>query len=141
MQRALAGSKRFRPNPDGTVTDLSSGLTWNLLDTYQEFGGCLTYESARQYVANLRLGNHTDWRLPTASELASIYKQKPFFPESGAGWYWSSESYAKGFHTVVNIVTAKHESVFNREERRIDACGSVPRRTPLIRRYEQAPHH
>jgi len=34
--------------------------------------------------------------LPTASELAGIYKSKPFFPTSGAEWYWTSDVYAKG---------------------------------------------
>jgi hypothetical protein len=63
--------------------------------------------------------------LPTASELAGILKQAPFFPASGAEWYWSSESYAKGFHTVANIVSAKQETIYTREFRKISECGSV----------------
>ena len=86
---------------------------------------CLTYEAAKKYVRSLNHGGHTDWRLPTASELAAIYKQDPFFPASGAQWYWSSESYAKGFHTVTNIVTAKPETIYTREFRNTSECGSV----------------
>ena len=121
----LAGSKRYHSNGDGTFTDLSTGLTWALLDSYQTLGGCLSYQDAQTYVSGFRLGGHTDWRLPTASELAAIYKQPPFFPASGAEWYWSSESYAKGYHTVANIVTAKPETVYSREFRAVSECGAV----------------
>jgi hypothetical protein len=121
----LSGSSRYRSNGNGTVTDSATGLTWTLLDVFQELGGCLTHEAALAYVRSLRTGGYTDWRLPTASELASIYKKEPFYPASGAEWYWTSEAYAKGFHTVADIVTAKPETVFEREDRPTTECGSV----------------
>jgi outer membrane protein assembly factor BamD (BamD/ComL family) len=125
MEGQLSGSPRFRANGNGTVTDSNTGLIWALLDTHQELGGCVAYDSALAYVHGLRHGGYTDWRLPTASELAAIYKQPPYFPPSGAQWYWTSESYAKGFHTVTNIVTAKPETVFQREYRPVTECGWV----------------
>ena len=125
MEKQLSGSSRYSVNGDGTVTDSATGLTWCLLDTHQAMGGCLTYEAAATYVTTLRQGGHSDWRLPTAGELASIYKQAPFFPASGADWYWTSESYVKGYHTVADIVTAIPETVFERENRDVAECGSV----------------
>jgi hypothetical protein len=125
MENQLRESSRFRSNGNGTVTDTMGGKTWALLDSYQELGGCLAYDAAQSYVSNLRHGGYTNWRMPTASELAAIYKQQPYYPASGAQWYWTSESYVKGYHTVANIVTAKPETVFKREYRPISECGSV----------------
>jgi hypothetical protein len=121
----LAGSQRFQPHDNATFTDLSTGATWSLLDSYQELNGCLTYDAARTYVKALRHGGYQDWRLPTANELAALYKQTPFFPADEAQWYWTAESYAKGLHTVVTVVTSRPETVFERENRTEDQCGAV----------------
>ncbi len=121
----LRTSARFKVNDDGTFTDATTGLTWNLLDTYQELGGCLDYPAAQQYIQSLNTGGFDDWRLPKASELGALYKQKPFFPASGAEWYWSAEAYTRGYHDVVDVVTAKPETVFQRQQRRQNACGAV----------------
>jgi hypothetical protein len=125
LENQLSASTRFRSNQDGTVNDRKTGLTWCLLDAFQELSGCLTHHNAQTYVRGLRHGGYDDWRLPTAAELASIYKQPPFFPASGAEWYWASESYAKGYHTVADIVTAEPKAVFEREGRGLDECGGV----------------
>ena len=116
---------RFRADPAGTVTDANSGLTWTLLDSRMDLGKCLNYSSAKHYVRGLTTGGYRDWRLPTASELAGIYKNSPFFPAGKAPWYWSSEAYVKGYHSVANIVTTKPETVFNIEQERQDRCGDV----------------
>jgi hypothetical protein len=125
LNAQLSSSQRYQPNGDGTVLDRTTGLTWTLLDSEQELGGCLTYEAARKYVENLNYGGPNGWRLPTASELASILKQSPYFPRSGAQWYWSSEAYVKGFHSAADVVTAENESVFKREHRLQNECGAV----------------
>jgi hypothetical protein len=125
LEKQLSSSPRFRSKADGTVTDLKTGLTWCLLDASQELSGCLSYRNAQNYVRTLRHGGFDDWRLPTAAELAAIYKQPPFFPPSGTDWYWTSESYVKGYHTVVNIVTAEPKSIFERDTRGLDECGGV----------------
>ncbi len=125
LENQLRDSSRYHSNGNGTVTDGDTGLTWCLLDSYQELGGCMTYEETLKYVRGLRHGGHSDWRLPTASELASIYKKSPYFPGSGTQWYWTSEAYNKGFHSVVNIVTAKQESVYRSENRSQNECGTV----------------
>ena len=125
MEQLLSGSTRYRTNGDGTATDMSTGLTWTLLDSHQALGACVDYPSARQYVHGLKTGGYGNWRIPTANELASIYKQGPYFPASDAQWYWTSEAYARGYHEVADIVTATPESVFVREHRSQDACGAV----------------
>lgn len=125
LTRQLSASTRFKVNGDGTFTDTTTGLTWNLLDTHQELGGCLDYPAAQQYIQSMTTGGFGDWRLPQASELGALYKQKPFFPASGAEWYWSAEAYTRGYHEVVDVVTAKPETVFQRQQRRQDACGAV----------------
>lgn len=124
LEAELSGSTRFQVK-NSTVTDRNSGLMWTLLDSEQATGGCLNYDTALQYVRNLSTGGYMDWRLPTASELAVIYKQPPFFPRGDADWYWSADAYTKGFHAVADIVTSTPETVFQRENRRQDACGTV----------------
>ncbi|MBI5063204.1 MAG: DUF4388 domain-containing protein [Desulfatitalea sp.] len=125
LTRQLSASSRYKVNTDGTFTDSTTGLTWNLLDSHQELGGCLDYDAARQYIQSIATGGFDDWRLPKASELGTIYKQKPFFPASGAEWYWSAEAYTRGYHDVVDVVTAKPETVFQRQQRRQNECGHV----------------
>jgi hypothetical protein len=125
LNAQLNSSPRYQPNGDGTVLDRTTGLIWTLLDSEQELGGCLTYEAAREYVANLKHGASNGWRLPTASELASILKQSPYYPSSGAQWYWSSEAYVKGFHSVADVVTTENKRVFKREHRLQKECGAV----------------
>ncbi len=125
MIAKLKQTGRFVPSGNETVTDKVTGLTWCVLDSYQELEGCLNYKEALKYVQGLSAGGYNDWRLPTASELAAIYKQAPFFPQSGAKWYWSSEAYIKGYYSVANVVTAKPETVFERLFKRQDQCGAV----------------
>ena len=125
METRLKDSSRYRSNGDGTFEDLSTGLTWAVLDSQQELSGCLNYEQAVKYIQTLRTGGHRSWRMPTAYELAGINKKAPYFPASGAKWYWSSETSVKGYHTVANIVTAAQESKFQREHRTLTECGAV----------------
>ncbi len=116
---------RYVANGDGTFTDTKTGLMWSLLDSYVELGECQNYKSAIQYVKNLTTGGHRDWRLPLGSELAGIYKDAPFFPGNGAKWYWTSETFAKGYHKKALIVTSKRERVFNRQQKDLTQCGAV----------------
>jgi hypothetical protein len=125
LESRLKASSRYHSNGDGTFKDLSTGLTWCLLDSYQELGGCVTFEAALKYVQNLQKGDHLAWRLPSASELASLYKQAPYFPQSGAKWYWSGETAVKGYHSVAQVVSSEHASVFHREQRPLSECGNV----------------
>lgn len=125
LTEQLSRQTRYRANGDDTFTDKNTGQMWTLTDSYQELGGCIDWDAAQQYVQGLRVGGFSDWRLPNANELAAIYKNPPYFPASGADWYWTSERFSKGYHYVVDVVTAKPETVFKREKRTTDECGAV----------------
>ena len=118
--------KRYRVDMTKRIfKDAVTGRTWALLDSKQHLEFCLNYDNALKYVANLNWGGYSNWRLPTSQELASLYKNPPFFPKNNAPWYWTSETYAKGYHDVANIVTSKHEKRFVRQSTDQNDCGTV----------------
>ena len=125
MHQAVSANPRFEARADDTVRDTLTGQIWSLLDSQADLGRCLDYKGAGDYVKHLDLGGHTDWRLPTSSELAAIYKNKPFFPSDGGAWYWTSESYAKGYDEVANTVSSVPETEYNKISRRHSECGAV----------------
>ena len=65
-------SSRFANNGDGTVTDTKTGLMWAVKDN----GSLINWQSARSYCQDYQGGGHNDWRMPTLSELASLYEPK-----------------------------------------------------------------
>ena len=123
--RFMPGEGRFVANGDGTVTDSKSGLMWSILDSHQELGNCLNYDSAVAYAENLETGGYRDWRLPSAGDLAGIYKKEPFFPDSGSAWYWTSETAVTGISNLGGFVTTKNENIFKRQYRKREECGAV----------------
>lgn len=56
----------------GTAYDVVSGLTWERFPEATPLTGQFTFDEARAYCTNLRLGGHSDWRLPTRGELISL---------------------------------------------------------------------
>jgi hypothetical protein len=83
----------YTDNGDGTVTDTSTGLTWQKASSSGK-----TWEQALAYCEGLSLGGYTDWRLPTVKELQSLEdysRYNPaintaYFPDTAASWYWPS---------------------------------------------------
>ena len=74
----LAGSgwaaDRFVDNGDGTVTDNGTDLMWSKeASTLKK-----NLSHAWTYAEKSNLGGHTDWRLPTKSELESLGDPFPF---------------------------------------------------------------
>ena len=56
----------------------------------------MTWTQAMKYVANLQLGGHTDWRLPSVTELRTLWDDNlgtPIIP-SHQSVYWSATAYA-----------------------------------------------
>lgn len=88
----------FRDNADGTVTDLVTGLMWQKVDS----GEC-AWDAAVSNAASVSTGGHTDWRLPTPTELFSILDHKsnpainpvcfPDNPGGAAEYWWSTDIY------------------------------------------------
>ena len=125
IARLMPVNGRFIANGDGTVTDSKSGLMWTILDSYQELGNCVNYESALAYAENLETGGYQDWRLPIAGDLAGIYKKKPFSPDSVSAWYWTSKTAETGISNFAGFVTTKNENIFKRQYKKLDECGAV----------------
>jgi Protein of unknown function (DUF1566) len=100
----------YTDNADGTVTDNSTGLTWEK-KTDANVNVNYTWQGALAYVAELNAMNggagfagHTDWRLPNIRELLSIVdysrSNPPIHPVFGPtrgisnyAAYWSSTSW------------------------------------------------
>ena len=92
--------QRFIDNNDGTITDKSTGLIWQKENSEKK----MVWKQALEYCEDLRLNDHSDWRLPNVEELRSIIdfsKCNPaintnFFPNTIATrtFYWSSTTYA-----------------------------------------------
>lgn len=76
------GVNKFTDNGNGTITDSSSGMTWQQADS----GKGMDWGSALTYCENLSLGGYSDWRLPNAKELEYIvdYARSPDFTNSPA---------------------------------------------------------
>ena len=89
----------FVDNGDDTVTDRVTGLMW------QKDGSSegMTWADAKEYVNKLnsgQFGGHSDWRLPTIEELASLMKSMkikgiyidPIFSEKQE-FCWSADTF------------------------------------------------
>jgi hypothetical protein len=79
-QYAFGAARDYRDNADGTISDRSTGLTWEKLDD-NDAGGIhdidngYTWYQAYDKVAALnaaKLGGHDDWRLPNIEELWTV---------------------------------------------------------------------
>ncbi|UCD10979.1 MAG: DUF1566 domain-containing protein [Nitrospinaceae bacterium] len=96
-------------NGDGTLSDPDTGLMWAQKDSHADLKRCLNYPESLDYVNGLKTGSHSDWRIPTVKELATLYDdtqanvlawdQNPDYPlaldkkfaAGAAYWYWSSD--------------------------------------------------
>jgi hypothetical protein len=112
MPDALPGAK-FAPAYDlsvaGVVVDRVTGLMWQrelassnagCSGTLMMRGDVCTQPEAEAYCAGLELAGKSDWRLPTAIELASIVdlsKQPAIdgaaFPNTPGEWHWTSSTF------------------------------------------------
>jgi ankyrin repeat protein len=87
-----------------TWIDPKTGLEWALHDN----GSDVDWDQAAGYCRNLQLDSHTDWRLPTFEELASIYDRtqtaentyhvKGGISLTGGSWSRSGDGSAAGMH-------------------------------------------
>jgi hypothetical protein len=119
---------RFITGNDGTVTDTDSGLMWCLADSHLILGGrCMTFDAAGRYIERLSTGNYSDWRLPSPVELAGLYKIRPYYPASGAKWYWTSEFSVKSWNIGNNVIVFYPDIKNYYKKQGIDQnqCGAV----------------
>lgn len=93
---AAYSTKRFEKTAYGSIIDKRTGLEWSP-DSGTLFEGV---DSAFSHARQLRLGGHSDWRLPTVDELRSIWDPTVSEPLPGA-------KPKKGFNKFVNkLLTA-----------------------------------
>lgn len=90
----------------GVIKDTKTGMMWTQKDSYVDLGHSLSWNESNDYVNELATGKFSDWRLPTISELKTIYEYSkinkdifggrinldPIFAEKGPYSYWSSET-------------------------------------------------
>ena len=139
----------FVNNGDGTVTDNSTGLMWEVKESkdgtpdYEnphDADNTYTWEEALSLCEDLSFADYDDWRLPNRNELQSLvdYSQNPsidttFFPNTVSSYYWSSTTLADdpgyawlvwfGYGTV--FLDDKFYDVYVRAVRS-GQCGSFP---------------
>lgn len=67
--QAQMQANRFVASADGTVLDTGSGLMWAATDN----GADISWPEAESFCAKFRAGGHADWRLPTLTELDTLF--------------------------------------------------------------------
>ncbi len=80
---------RFKDNNDGTVTDLQEGLMWKKIDLYQEKKIWSSWEDSQKLIESFNKEAYakcSDWRLPTRTELKSLYEEDKNVPWK---YYWT----------------------------------------------------
>lgn len=76
---------RFIAYDNGTVLDTGTGLMWAAHDN----GAPATWKEAKEYCEGYRGGGYTDWRMPTAEELAMLYDEdEPGYRPKCAVYDW-----------------------------------------------------
>ena len=108
----VSSSDRFDPDADGTLVDIESGLTWMRCSLGQQWNGNRCIGEPQQYTwtsatkASQSFNNaggyarHTDWRMPSVSELASIVDLNcrypridlTLFPDTPVAIYWTTDA-------------------------------------------------
>ncbi len=107
------GINDFVDNGDGTITDLATGLMWQMTDD----GDSKDWQEALAYSEALTLAGYDDWRLPSAKELQSIVDYTKSMQTTGSaaiddmfsltkitdprgednyGFYWTATSHLDG---------------------------------------------
>lgn len=71
--------ERFADNGDGTVTDKVLGLMWQ-----KESPERKSYNDVMEMLKDFELAGYRDWRLPTISELGTIFNED----YEGKSWYY-----------------------------------------------------
>lgn len=119
----LHGS-RWCDNNDGTVTDLTTGLTWlknaSWGRTYPYWADSIEGTNAFERAAQVESGHpelltdnsaRGDWRLPTISELKALtsgpegvsVKNMQAFNDIQPDWYWSATDHETGGDSALNV--------------------------------------
>jgi hypothetical protein len=120
---------RFVVKNEDIIIDTHTNKMWTMWDSTYSSTTCMDYETAQQYVSELRTGGYDNWRLPTSEELVRLYKTEPFFAlHNTAEWYWTSlsfKSYRDGWIQMVDVVTTEKDKKYQRKQIDSRRCGAV----------------
>ena len=80
---------KLKDNGDGTVTDPNTILMWTQKPSKE-----MQWSATANYCANLNVGGHEDWRVPSLKELLTLvsYDRQPALDEifnEPEGYLWS----------------------------------------------------
>ncbi len=106
LKKKTSMDSRYVDNGDGTITDYRTDLMWTKKDSYADLKECRNWYKSKKYVDKLKTGGYSDWRMPTAEELETIFERSksnknylgsisrldPIFASAGTWWYWLSET-------------------------------------------------
>ena len=120
-------------NGDGTVTDYNSRLMWQKNISAGNW-------TRANHTADITIGGHSDWRLPSKGELINLYNSvcKSMMVVKNEG-YWSSDSYNDSAAWVVDFSNGsmRYEVVFNNHFIRFvrNAHSNTKSNTKVIRKF------
>ncbi|MBF4691978.1 DUF1566 domain-containing protein [Fusibacter sp. Q10-2] len=139
------GKNNFIDNGDGTITDLATGLMWQMADD----GATRDWEEALSYAENLSLAGYEDWRLPNVKELQSIVDYTKSVQTTGTpaiddlftltpikdpngksnfGFYWTSTTHQDGKNissSAAYVAFGEAQGKMNNTLMDVHGCGAV----------------
>jgi hypothetical protein len=77
-QGSLSQEERFINHKNGTISDHETGLMWRKDDSYLAMDKWISWEEAKIFIQELNkeeVAGHTDWRMPTRKEAATIFDE------------------------------------------------------------------
>jgi serine/threonine-protein kinase len=105
-------SNNFQANPDSSLTDLTTGLTWQQAGSEYP----VTWQQAKSFIRALNQQHYagrTNWRLPTVNELISLLTEAPhaehlciepvFDARQTAFWSSDRKSYTAAWYVSVDL--------------------------------------
>jgi hypothetical protein len=103
----------FVDNGDGTVTDTKRNIMWQKGDNGKE----VMFEEAQEYCRTLRLGGHTDWRLPKAEERENAVVIQLLMPKHSRDVYAFYDLYWTSNPTI--LIPFNYRPAYGREVSRV----------------------
>ncbi len=97
---------RFLSSSGGFITDTKTGLQWAV-----DSGTTMTWEGAKRYIKELRLGGFNDWQMPKRDELRTLGKIDADFPLAEC-CVWSSEPKDARRAWVVDVYRSVEDVAF-----------------------------
>ena len=79
---------RFLKRDNGTIYDSVTSVTWMANDSLLELGKEVSYAEAEQYAEQAnenKVGDYSDWRIPTIHEASSIFDKEKLNKDSKGG--------------------------------------------------------